>query len=328
MDALNCPICGSDTSSSFLIAPDRFHGRYEKYKLLKCASCALVRLENPPGPDEMGIHYSDDYHRTIMAGGERAASSRWRSQRELITRWNNRGGSILDIGCSSGGFLGTMKSENWKLYGIELEPGPARKASAATGAEIFIGDALKAPFAPDSFDVITCFDLLEHVYQPSAFLGRVLAWLKPGGIVCAGLPNIESWEANMFGTFWYGLELPRHLFHFSPKSVRYTMNVLGFEELSLRTTPTSYAERSCSYLYCEVLRKLGGSPVPMAKESTASLFSRILHKGMRLSMVVPFGHLASLRGAGASMELVFRKPLSKLRATRKEQETVATVDKL
>lgn len=257
----------------------------------------------------MAFHYDEDYHKAIMAGGEMSASTRWRSQRQAISRYK-KAGTILDIGCSSGAFLRTMKGESWKLYGIEMESLTAEKARAATGADIFVGDALDAPFPAGSFDVITCSDVLEHVYQPRQFLAKVLEWLKPGGIFYAGLPNIDSWEARMLGTYWYGLELPRHLYHFSPRSLRYVMTSLGFEEISIATPPISYIERSASYLRTGVAYKCGISTSPMSKEGPRGIPSRAVRKAMRLALIGPFSQLASLAGAGASMEVIFAKSAS------------------
>src|SRR5256885_9712458 len=136
-----------------------------------------------------------------------------------------QGGAILDIGCSSGGFLSTMNNGAWQLYGVEIEPSTAERARALSGAKVWVGDVLEAKFAPERFDVITCFDLLEHIYTPRQFRAQVGKWLKPGGIFYTVLPNIDSWEGRTFRTFWYGLELPRHLFHFSPRSLRYLFSL-------------------------------------------------------------------------------------------------------
>src|SRR5271170_6122207 len=225
--AAGCPICGSSQISLLLRAPDRFHLRKDIYSLVSCSSCRGVWLSSPPKRAEMGLHYSEDYHNAIVAAGEGSAASRWRDQVKLISQ-HKPGGAILDIGCSSGGFLSTMKSKNWQLFGIEMEESTAQRARANTGAEVFVGDAVDAPFLPGSFDVITTFDVLEHVYNPAQFLTKVLEWLKPGGIYYAMMPNIGSWEARVFRSHWYGLELPRHTFHFSPKSLRYLMNEIGF----------------------------------------------------------------------------------------------------
>jgi 2-polyprenyl-3-methyl-5-hydroxy-6-metoxy-1,4-benzoquinol methylase len=290
-------------------APDRFHWRSEKYHLMRCSACSCVWLKSPPKPEDMGVHYDEDYHRAIMVAGEKSAPSRWQRQRDVIFR-NKQSGSILDLGCSAGGFLGTMKGESWKLFGIEMEATTAAKAKAATGAEVFVGDAVDAPFAAESFDVITCFDVLEHVYRPRQFLTKVLEWLKPGGIFYVALPNIDSWEARMLGTYWYGLELPRHLFHFSPRSLRSVMTSIGFQEISVTTPRTSYIEHSVSYICSGALQRIGISPVPMAKLEPRSMPTRAVRKVFRLSMVLPFGQIASLAGVGASIEGVFGKNIS------------------
>lgn len=304
---VSCPLCGA-AGSHFLTAPDRFHWRTDEYELLRCPSCTCVWLLQPPTPEQMGVHYDEDYHRLIAAGGEVSAMQRWQRPRAVIVD-RKSGGAILDIGCSSGGFLGTLKGGSWKLHGIEMEATTAEKARAATGAEVFVGDAMDAPFAPGSFDVITSFDVLEHVYHPREFLSKVLEWLKPGGIYYVALPNIDSWEARLLGSYWYGLELPRHTFHFSPRSLRYVMNSLGFEEVEISTPPTSYLERSASYLYAALIEKAGASPVPMAKEGRRGVASRAVRKAVRMSLVEPLGTMASWKGAGASMEAVFAKPI-------------------
>jgi len=301
-----CLICNGSQVTHFMTAPDRYHWRPEEYRLLRCSTCSHVWIANPPKPEEMGIHYSQEYHRAIMASGEESVEDRWGRQRDVITGLK-KGGAILDIGCSSGAFLGMMKGRSWKLYGIEMEASTAAKAKAATGAEVFVGEALDAPFPAESFDVITGFDLLEHVYQPRQFLAKVLEWLKPGGIFYAGLPNIDSWEARALGTYWYGLELPRHISHFSPASLRHASNTLGFQEMILTTPFTTYIEDSVSYLCSRAIERIGITPIPMSKRGPRSIPMRLVRKALQLSLVNPFTHIACAAGAGPSMEAVFRK---------------------
>jgi len=198
-----------------------------------------------------------------------------------------------------------MKGPSWKLYGIDMENSTAEKARSATGAEVFVGDVMDAPFPPDSFDVITAFDLLEHVYQPRQFLTKVLDWLKPGGIFCTMLPNIDSWESRIFGSYWYGLEMPRHLFHFSPKSLKQVMVTLGFEQVVLSTSEISYVERSMGYVCSKVMENAGFAQVSAAQGKQQSIPWRAVRKAMRITLVRPAGHLASLAGAGASLEAIF-----------------------
>jgi SAM-dependent methyltransferase len=301
-----CPICGRGRLADLVVAPDRFHLRRQMYRLIRCESCSGVWLEDPPKPEEMGRHYTEDYHKAIVAAGEWSATSRWKNQVKLISDYK-AGGAILDIGCSSGGFLSTMKGAAWKLYGIEMEESTAERARATAGADVFVGDAVEAPFLPGSFDVITCFDVLEHVYSPRQFLTKVLGWLKPGGIFYAMMPNIDSWEARVFGSYWFGLELPRHLSHFSPRSLRYLMSELGFEEACVKTPPVSYMERSAGYVCSSLIEKLGFSPTPQAKPKAPSLPLKIVRKALRTALVTPLAQMASVAGAGPSLEVVFRK---------------------
>jgi SAM-dependent methyltransferase len=301
-----CPLCGSRTTREFLRAPDRFHLRREIYQLMLCADCMYVWLASPPAPEEMGLHYGEDYHCAIAAAGETGVQGRWQRHGDLISR-HTQGGAILDIGCSSGAFLGTMKRDCWKLYGIEMEQETAEKARSATGAQIFVGDAMDAPFASESFDAITCFDVLEHVYNPRAFLSQVREWLKPGGKFFVMLPNIESWEARAFGSYWYGLELPRHLSHFSPRSLRYLMGSLGFREVHLKTPRISYVERSVGYLCSAGLGRLGVETPPQSRPRRAGIPKRAVRKALRVALIEPFAAAASVAGAGGSIEAVFGK---------------------
>jgi SAM-dependent methyltransferase len=301
-----CPICGSTQISPLLTAPDRFHLRKVIYSLVSCSFCSGVWLSSPPKPAEMGLHYSEDYHKGIVAAGEGSAASRWKDQVKLISQ-HKRGGAILDIGCSSGGFLSTMKGKDWQLSGIEMEESTAERAHANTGADVFVGDAMDAPFLPGTFDVITTFDVLEHVYNPRQFLTKVLEWLKHGGIYYALMPNIDSWESKVFGSHWYGLELPRHLSHFSPKSIRYLMNEIGFWEVSVTTPAVSYVERSSGYVRSSLLQGVGLSATPQATPKPVSLPWKVVRKGIRLGIIRPLAHIASIAGAGPSMEVVFRK---------------------
>lgn len=302
-----CPICGGEQIADLLTAPDRFHLRKEMHRLVRCSSCDAVWLANPPKPEEMGLHYTEDYHKGIMAAGEGDVASRWKYPRTQIARYKQQG-AILDIGCSSGGFLSTMQGPSWELYGIEMEASTADKARARTGASVFVGDAVAAPYLPNTFDVITSFDVLEHVYSPQQFLTKVFEWLKPGGIYYAMMPNIASWEARLFRTYWYGLELPRHLFHFSPDSLRHLMTEVGFEEACIQTPRVSYMQRSARYVVSGLLEKVGIASEPQSRPTPRSIPRRAFNKAMRSAIADPFAQVASLAGAGPSIEAVFRKP--------------------
>ena len=305
-----CPLCKSASISDFLSAPDRFHGRKEMYNLARCTSCYGVWLRYPPKPEDLASHYGTEYYRSVAAAGETSAVARWRKQREIISRFK-QGGDILDIGCNSGGFLGSLRGSVWNLHGVEISAEMAQRARSSFGAEIFVGDVLNAPFADASFDVITSFDLLEHIYRPKELARKVMRWLKPSGIFYVMLPNIDSWEARMFGSYWYGLELPRHLFHFSPRSLAGALDSEGFTQEYLETASATYIEYSIRYLTSDLLSNVGLKMNPLAQATKPSIGWRIIRKMLRLAVLRPIGHMASLANAGASIDAVFSKPQSR-----------------
>jgi len=300
-----CPICGRDNSVEWLRAPDRFHGREKCYSLVRCPSCTLVRLQDPPPPSEIGEHYGASYDGAISGPGDNP--EHWRERRDALRLFKS-GGVLLDLGCSSGGFLASMQGPSWKLFGVEMSEVVAMRARNRCGAEVFVGDILDAPFPPGSFDAITCFHVFEHLYQPGEVLAKISAWLKPGGVFYTMMPNIDSAGARIFGSYWYALELPRHLYHFSPASLRGLANTAGLEIVSLTTNREVFIEQSMRYVFDKVCRKMGYSRPPLAKSPAPGIPWRVIRKAFRLTLLRVLTGLASFAGDGESIHAVFAKP--------------------
>jgi SAM-dependent methyltransferase len=300
-----CPVCGQTGAREWLRAPDRFHGRQEKYTLVRCPGCSLVWLSQPPKPTEMQRHYTDAYDRLISAAGQNSPH-RWRERKKTLAQYK-QSGAILDLGCSSGSFLQSLPSESWELSGIEMSADSARSAEANTGAKVFVGEILEASFPPESFDVITCFDVLEHLYEPRKIMARIAEWLKPGGIFYVLVPNVDSAEARVFGSYWHGLELPRHLFHYSPASLKFLAESAGFREVSLETRRNPAVGTSLRYVGDDVLRAVGIGRTPVAYRGELKLPWRVARKLVRMTALRFLLALAPIVGGGESIHAIFRK---------------------
>ena len=300
-----CPICMRVGAQEWLRAPDRLHGRQAQYTLLRCRACSLVWLSNPPKPTEMNLHYTDAYHKLISAAGE-DSPDRWRDRIQILKQCK-QSGTLLDLGCSSGGFLGFFKGDSWKLYGIEMSTDCARRAEARTGAHVFAGDIPDAPFPPESFDAITCFDVLEHLYEPRRVMARVGEWLKPGGIFYVQVPNVDSAEGRVFGSYWHGLELPRHLFHYSPASLKFLAESAGLREVSLETRRNPAVGTSLRYVWDDVFSAVGIDRTPVAYRGEASLPWRAARKLVRMTVLRALLAMAPLIGGGEAIHAIFRK---------------------
>lgn len=300
-----CPVCEQAGAVEFLRGPDRFHGRTEIYTLVRCPYCSLVWLSHPPEPAEMHLHYTDAYHRLISAAGENSPV-RWGFRKEALTQ-HKQSGALLDLGCSSGSFLTFMRSEPWKLYGVEMSAEGAKTAEEQSKAEVFVGNILDAPFARESFDAITCFDVLEHLYEPRRVMARVGEWLKPGGIFYVLVPNVDSAEARVFGSYWHGLELPRHLFHYSPASLKYLAESAGLRDVSLETHRNPAVGTSMRYVWDDVFRTVGIRKTPVAYRSEPSFPWKVARKLVRMTVLRGLLGMAPLVGGGESIHAIFRK---------------------
>ena len=312
----DCPCCGENNSTHWLWVPDRAtywmqvpdrsHRGTDGHDLLRCSSCSHVWLGNRPTPEEMSFYYGEGYHQAVGSTGE-MSPKRWTRQLEVISKYKS-GGDILDIGCSSGGFLACLKDGPWKLYGVEADLPTAERARSLTGADVFAGDVLEANFQPNSFDVITCSDVLEHLYEPRAIFRRVYNWLKPGGIFYVFVPNIMSWEARVFGSYWIALDVPRHLHHFSKKSIANLAMSVNLRQVRLVTPRGSYVEHSASILLDDLLRRAGvRRSKPLNLTGEAGLGWRVVRKGWRLSLEALYSITASHCGAAPSIQAVFQK---------------------
>jgi SAM-dependent methyltransferase len=300
-----CPVCGQAGAQRWLRAPDRLHGRQQQYTLMRCPSCSLVWQSHPPTPEDMHLHYTDAYHQLIAVGGQNSPQ-RWGFRRAALAQCK-QSGALLDLGCSAGSFLEFMRSESWKLYGIEMSVECARTAERTSGAHVFVGDVLEAPFRPESFDVITCFDVLEHLYDPRRVMAKVGEWLKPGGIFYVLVPNIDSAEARVFGTYWHGLELPRHLFHYSPASLRNLAKTAGLSEVSLVTRRNPAVGTSLRYVWDDIFQAVGIRKTPTAYRGAPGLPWRAGRKLVRMTVLRLLLAMAPLVGGGESIHAIFRK---------------------
>jgi len=137
-------------------------------------------------------------------------------------------GSILDVGCGDGSFLGLMARCGWRVSGTEI-PGPAwNRARNLAGLALLEGDLRDGAFAGQRFDVVTFWHSLEHLPDPFTSLTQARGLLANGGVLLIEVPNAASIQARVFAGRWLHLDPPRHLQMFTPRSLEILLGRCGF----------------------------------------------------------------------------------------------------
>lgn len=229
-----CVWCGREEATFLFSRRDRLGS--ETFAYLRCAGCGLIRLEPRPALAELARYYPEEYEafqerqeNPLFRWGRRRL---WHRRLQAIRRYLPRPSRALDVGCSTGEFLEILQRQGWNVAGIEPSPRAAQQARTRLGAGAVQAIPLEeASFPSETFDLITLWDVLEHLYNPPAALCRLAGWLRPGGLLALGVPNLESWDARLFGPFWIGWDAPRHFYLFPDSTLREMLATAGFSVL-------------------------------------------------------------------------------------------------
>lgn len=226
-----CPACHHPEADFFLRCTDYTVSK-EEFQLQSCPNCDL--LYTNPRPDAAAIwpyYKADTYVSHTDADAPGLINQLYRQVRKitlgqkagLVARYA-RGKKLLDIGAGTGAFAAHMQQYGWKVKAIEPDP-DARKQAEKRGLEVDNEAAINQIFG---MDVVTMWHVLEHVHELEARVQQLYTLLNPGGVAIIAVPNPNSWDAQHFGRYWAAYDVPRHLYHFRPKSIRRLFESQGF----------------------------------------------------------------------------------------------------
>ncbi len=161
---------------------------------------------------------------------------------------NLPGRLIVDIGSGPGVFLNEAKKLGFRVMGVDLSREASLTARSKYGIKVWLGEFEKLKISPDTIDIITCFQTLEHMKNPQKFLKTAYRMLKRGGILLITTPNNDSLWKKILGRHWFSYSHNEHLFFWGRKSLSLAFHKCGF------TQQEFFSDDWRSYSFTEVLQ--------------------------------------------------------------------------
>lgn len=235
----SCPVCNSEKFKPFLSCED-YTVSHETFQIVECAGCGFHFTNPRPTESEIGKYYqSEEYisHSGTKKGIVNRAYHIVRNytlakKLQLILRLNGNKKpatvNLLDYGCGTGEFLNTCKKAGFQISGIEPDDKARSFAVEKYGLNVTSPASINS-FKSNFFDMVTLWHVLEHIHRLKEFLAELKRIMKGRGVAIIAVPNLTSLDAKIYKEFWAAYDVPRHLYHFSPKDIRQLFSEFGFD---------------------------------------------------------------------------------------------------
>lgn len=239
LESITCDLCGGDSLEEMFpssiseggLEPAIYYSSSRSLaghlRIVRCLQCNLV-FTNPRDDQATRLaiyrYLEDNTYESEIHNRQQTA----RNYLKHISKVCSPPGRLLDVGCSTGIFLGEAYNSGWEVQGNELSSWAVSLAQKRLpGSNIQTTSVELADFPEGTFNVITLWDVLEHVDSPTQTLNHIRPWLEPHGYLFLNLPNIESLAARWMGQSWV-LLLREHLWYFSPATLCRLFEKTGF----------------------------------------------------------------------------------------------------
>jgi len=233
----SCPVCSATDFEHYLTSKD-FTTTQESFQLVKCKTCDFV-LTNPRPDDKfIGRYYQSEKYISHAGGGKGIIDRVYLMARKLTLRWKHElifaskpTGSILDYGCGTGEFLHYMQERKWTVSGLEPTEVARQKASELLRQPI---SKSASEIGEQKFNVITLWHVLEHIHDLNETIRELKNLLTEDGTIFIAVPNHESFDAKKYRAHWAGYDVPRHLSHFSKKTMKQLLSNHGLTLIDIQ----------------------------------------------------------------------------------------------
>lgn len=244
-----CPLGCAPNDKVRLVAQDVLYGVPGEFSVVQCMTCKLLRTNPRPTAERMSDFYPEDYG-PYLGTQVRATPvkqrgwfrrllgplvrSTWVPLHNAVVQLNATKvpampvGKMLEIGCASGSYLKEMHDVGWEVQGVEFSAAAGQRAQEL-GFQVYVGQLEEAPLPNGELDLVTGWMVLEHLHDPVRCLQKLRESAGPGAWLALSVPNAGALEFSVFGRFWYALQVPSHLYHFTPDTLRNVLHAGGWE---------------------------------------------------------------------------------------------------
>jgi len=229
----SCPVCNNNSFNNHIVCKDYTVSKAE-FTIVKCSQCNFTFTNPIPLESEIGKYYESEEYISHSNSNKGLVNSIYQSVRNytlkrklsLIKTLSSKK-SLLDIGSGTGEFLNVCKTNGYHVQGIE--PSKTGRDQAKENFNLNIEEESYIPKIKDnSIDIITMWHVLEHVYNLNERIGEIVRILKSDGVLIVAVPNLDSYDAKKYKEHWAAYDVPRHLYHFNPKSITTLFEKHGF----------------------------------------------------------------------------------------------------
>jgi 2-polyprenyl-3-methyl-5-hydroxy-6-metoxy-1,4-benzoquinol methylase len=223
----NCPVCASANLQPALQATD-FTITKKQFEIWQCGHCSLRFTQHIPSIDEIGAYYKSEAYVSHTDTSKGLVNKLYHIvrkhtlQKKLRLIQHHTGlqkGNLLDVGAGTGAFINTAVHAGWNSTGLEPDEDTRKLANRLYKIELKSSTEL-FELAHDSFDAITMWHVLEHVHELQRYMSQLRVILKQNGKLFIAVPNYTSYDARIYQGNWAAYDVPRHLYHFSPQSIK------------------------------------------------------------------------------------------------------------
>jgi SAM-dependent methyltransferase len=305
LETVGCALCGCRETAVWRRCADvEFAGR-ERFTIARCRQCGLRFLNPRPVGARINRYYPPAYYTHAATPSARAA--RMYAPVAALVERHGRRGPLLDLGCGDGAFLGLLRARGWAdVQGLEPDPQARRIAVQERGLRVTAGRFPEVVPNGSAFATVCLLETIEHLFDPLAALQAVRSLLAPGGRLVVTTPNVDGLEFRLLGARAVSLQVPRHLYFFTPDSFGRMLAAAGLRPVLVRTAGASTGLTRSLWLALRRREASTSGAAPAAIYHPRS-WRRRVHEALDL-LLLPVSRPAAAIGLGPTLLVVAERP--------------------